>query len=185
MIRFVSSAVLYIALGLGANVAAAQDLRALAVGEMADLVVHDAPVAASTLPYLTQDEAEAHLSDYLGRYVLLNFWATWCAPCRHEMPALDALQRQFGGADFAVVTLATGRNSPQAMRRFFEEEAITDLTLYRDINQQIAREMDVTALPITVILNPEGQEIARMLGEADWVSPEAVALIGALIGTGG
>jgi thiol-disulfide isomerase/thioredoxin len=185
MIRFVSSAVLYIALGLGANVAAAQDLGALVVGEMADLVVHDAPVAASALPYLTQDEAEAYLSDYQGRYVLLNFWATWCAPCRHEMPALDALQRQFGGTDFVVVTLATGRNSPQAMRRFFEEEAITDLTLYRDINQQIAREMDVTALPITVILNPEGQEIARMLGEADWVSPEAVALIGALIGTGG
>ncbi len=183
MIRSLRSFVIYLAIGLGANGAAAQDLSALAVGEMEGLTVHEEPVRASSLPYLTMAETEATLADYEGRYVLLNFWATWCVPCRHEMPGLDALQRQFGGDDFAVVTLATGRNSPQAMRRFFDDEGITELTLYRDINQQIAREMGILGLPMTVILNREGQEIARLRGEAEWDSSDAITLIAALIGS--
>ena len=101
------------------------------------------------------------------------------------MPSLQNLQTALGGEDFTVVTLATGRNPPQAIRRFFEEIGVTDLQQHRDINQQIAREMGVFGLPITVILNPEGQEIARLRGDAHWDSPEAIALIGALIGQPG
>ena len=181
MIRILRSAVLYIALGLGANAALANGLDAYLVGDMRGVVLHDAPVEASDLPFLLIDDSEGSLEGYEGRYILLNFWATWCAPCRHEMPSLNALQQELGGEDFRVVTLATGRNPPQAIRRFFEEESITDLTTYRDINQQIAREMGVFGLPITVILNPEGQEIARLRGDADWFSPEAVELMRALI----
>jgi hypothetical protein len=97
------------------------------------------------------------------------------------MPSLQTLQSELGGDAFAVVTLATGRNPPQAIRRFFEETGVTDLPQYRDINQQIAREMGIFGLPITVILNPDGQEIARLRGDAHWDSPEAIALIEGLL----
>jgi thiol-disulfide isomerase/thioredoxin len=184
MIRALRSVVLYIAAALGANAAHAQDLSGYLTGEMRGLAIHEAPVAASGLPFLRADETEGALDDYAGRFVVLNFWATWCAPCREEMPSLQNLQTQLGSEEFAVVTLATGRNPPQAIRRFFEETGVTDLPQYRDINQQIAREMGVFGLPITVILNPEGQEIARLRGDAHWDSPEAIALIEALIAGG-
>jgi thiol-disulfide isomerase/thioredoxin len=182
MMRLMRSVLLYLAAGLGANAAMAQDLSTYLTGSMRGLVIHDAPVATSRLPYVRADETQGALADYAGQYVVLNFWATWCAPCREEMPSLQNLQSALGGEDFTVVTLATGRNPPQAIRRFFEEIGVTTLPQYRDINQQIAREMGVFGLPITVILNPEGQEIARLRGDAHWDSPEALALIAALIG---
>lgn len=181
MIRKLHAAVLYLACALGANAAMADDLSSYATGEMANLVVHDTPVAASALPYLVTEETEGSLADFHGKHVVLNFWATWCAPCLHEMPMLDALQQELGGDDFQVVTLATGRNAPQAIRRFFDEADIANLTEYRDIGQQIAREMRVFGLPITVILDPEGREIARLTGDADWSSPEALALFRAML----
>ncbi|MGP1355314.1 TlpA family protein disulfide reductase [Roseicyclus sp.] len=171
-------AVLYLALAGGAN---AQGLDDLLTGEMRGLVIHDEPQEASALPFLRVDGTEGSLADYAGRVVLLNFWATWCAPCREEMPSLQNLQDMKGGEDFTVVTLATGFNQPQAIRRFFEETGVTDLQQYRDINQQIAREMGVFGLPITVILGPEGREIARLRGDAHWDSPEAVAVIEAIL----
>jgi hypothetical protein len=97
------------------------------------------------------------------------------------MPSLQNLHDTLAGDDFNVVTLATGFNQPQAIRRFFDETGVADLTQYRDINQQIAREMGVFGLPITVILNPEGEEIARLRGDAHWDSPEAIAVIQALM----
>lgn len=181
MVRNLLFTAAYIAVGLGANTAMAQDVSALLTGDMRGLVLHDAPVAASALPFELAADGEGTLSDYAGQVVLLNFWATWCAPCREEMPALQTLQQTLGGDGFQVVTLATGRNAPQAISRFFEEIGVTTLPQHRDINQQIAREMGIFGLPITVILNTEGMEIARLRGDADWASPEAIAVIEALI----
>ncbi len=182
MVRKIIATAAYLALGLGANSAMAQDVSDLLTGDMRGLVVHGTPTEASAAAFLMEDETEGALSDYAGQHVLLNFWATWCAPCREEMPSLQTLQNQLGGESFQVVTLATGRNPPQAIRRFFEEEGITSLPQHRDINQQIAREMGIFGLPITVILDPDGNEIARLRGDANWSSPEAVAVIEALIG---
>ncbi|GAB5446877.1 TlpA family protein disulfide reductase [Gymnodinialimonas sp.] len=184
MVRKILLTAAYIAASLGANAATAQDLSDLQVGDMRGLVIHDTPVAASDLPFLLVDDTEGALEDYAGQYVLLNFWATWCAPCREEMPSLQALQDQMGGESFQVVTLATGRNPPQAIRRFFDEEGITTLPQYRDINQQIAREMAIFGLPITVVLDPSGQEIARLRGDAHWDGPEAIAMLEAIIASG-
>lgn len=178
-------AMLYIALTLGANTALAQELGNIPLeGDMRGLVVHPEPVAASATPFVDMDDVEHSLADYAGQYVVLNFWATWCAPCREEMPSLNELQQALGSETFSVVTLATGRNPPQAIRRFFEEEDITELPMYRDLNQQIAREMGVFGLPITVILNSEGQEIARLRGDAHWSGPDAMALFDALLAEG-
>jgi thiol-disulfide isomerase/thioredoxin len=170
-------------MGLGANASAADTaaLEALREGDMQKLVFHGEPVAAGVAAFTDADGAEHRLADWQGRVVLLNFWATWCAPCRKEMPMLDALERDFGGADFAVVTVATGRNSVQGIRRFFEEVGVARLPILLDPGQDLAREMGVFGLPITVILDREGQEIARLRGEADWQSDSAKAIIAALV----
>ena len=106
---------------------------------------------------------------------LVNFWATWCAPCRSEMPALDALARARGGADFEVITIATGRNSPEAIAAFRDEAGITDLPTFLDPKGALAAAMDVPGLPVTVLLDRDGNEVARLMGDADWNGPDARA----------
>ena len=98
---------------------------------------------------------------------------------------LDELQTEFGGADFEVLTIATGRNSPQGMRAFFDEIGVTGLPLHTDAKSAMARDMAVLGLPVTVIIDPEGQEIARMRGDAEWNSDSAKAIIRALIDDAG
>ncbi|QGX97247.1 TlpA family protein disulfide reductase [Roseovarius faecimaris] len=178
------SLVLYMALGLCANAALADmsDVAALREGDMKKLVLHDAPKASGTAAFTGADGSEMTLADYQGKHILLNFWATWCAPCRKEMPMLSELQAELGGDAFEVVTLATGRNAPQAMKKFFDEIGVDNLPLHRDPKQQVARQMGVFGLPVTVILDPDGQEIARLTGDADWSSDSAKAILAALIG---
>ena len=175
------AAVLYLALLMGANGAFA-DIASLREGDMRKLVVHSEPVAVAEAPFTLEDGGEATLSDYAGQVVLVNFWATWCAPCREEMPMLDALQQELGGEDFTVLTIATGRNPPPAMAAFFEEAGIEALPLHTDPRQALAREMGVLGLPVTVILGRDGLEIARLQGEADWSSDSARAILTELIG---
>ena len=97
---------------------------------------------------------------------------------------LSELQTEFGGAEFEVVTVASGRNPPPAMKAFFDEIGVTNLPLHRDPKSALAREMGVLGLPITVILNPEGQEVARMRGDADWSSDNAKAILRTILGRG-
>ncbi|MEM1361472.1 MAG: TlpA disulfide reductase family protein [Pseudomonadota bacterium] len=158
-------------------------LEALREGHMKKLMFHSDPKSVPDTQFTDLDGGTHSLADYKGQIVVLNFWATWCGPCRKEMPSLDRLNTELGGDDFAVVTLATGRNSPQGMKRFFEEEGITTLPLFQDPNQAIAREMAVLGLPITVVLDRDGQEIGRLRGDADWDSDSAVAILSALIGS--
>ncbi len=97
---------------------------------------------------------------------------------------LAALQEEFGGEDFAVVTLATGRNSPAGIKKFFDEIGVTDLPRYQDPRQALARDMGVLGLPITVLIDRDGNEIARLLGDAEWNSESARAIIAALLADG-
>ena len=120
-------------------------------------------------------------SEYAGKHVVLNFWATWCAPCRHEMPHLSELQAELGGDSFEVVTVATGVNQRPAMERFLAEIGVDNLPKHTDGNSALARDMGVIGLPVTLILDPEGQEIARLIGDADWASDNAKDILTALI----
>ncbi|UWR68896.1 TlpA family protein disulfide reductase [Phaeobacter inhibens] len=176
---------LYMALTLGANAALAADPAVLAdmrQGDMKKLVLHSTPKPVSSAEFQLADGAgTATLGDYKGKIVLLNFWATWCAPCRKEMPQLSELQEEFGGDDFEVLTLATGRNSPVGIQKFFDDTGITNLPRHQDPRQAVAREMAVLGLPITVLLNREGEEIARLRGDAEWNSDSAKTIIRALI----
>lgn len=182
--RHFLSLVLYTALAVGANSASADlsEVEALRTDDMKKLVFHSDPQPASTVGFIDENDAPHDLTQFQGKYVLLNFWATWCAPCRKEMPMLAELQTEFGGDSFEVVTIATGRNTLSGMFKFFDEIEVDNLPLFRDPKQSLAREMAVLGLPITVILDPEGNEIARLRGDADWASDSAKSIIAALIG---
>jgi len=185
--KIIRCCILYIALALGANGAMADmtadlsEVAALRDGDMKKLNFHSEPQPVSQIPFTRQDGTTGTLADYQGKHIVLNFWATWCAPCRKEMPMLSELQTELGGDAFEVVTLATGRNAPPAMKKFFDEIGVDNLPLHRDPQSAIAREMGVFGLPITVILTPEGQEIARLQGDAHWNSDSAKAILRALI----
>jgi thiol-disulfide isomerase/thioredoxin len=181
--RWFLSAVLYTALALGANPASAgnDNLQALRQGTMKKLVFNSAPKDVPQIVFKDPQGGEHRLQDWRGKYVVVNFWATWCAPCRKEMPALEALETEFGGDKFAVVTIATTRNTLPAINQFFGEIGVKNLPILIDENQALARPMGVFGLPTTVMLNPEGKEIARVRGDADWYSDSARAIIAAWI----
>lgn len=183
---YIGKAVLYTALWLFANAAAAEiaALEALREGDMKKLVFHAEPKRVSAVEFGNLDGSTHTLAEFRGKWVLLNFWATWCVPCRKEMPMLSALEADLGGEDFAVVTIATGRNPPAAISRFFAEIGVTNLPFYVDPRQDLARSMGVVGLPITVILDPEGREVARMIGEATWDGESARAILAALMAGG-
>ena len=170
--------VLYTALVLGANVGWA-DVASLRDGDMKKLMLLDAPVAVPEAVLLDAEDGEHALADYKGKWVVLNFWATWCAPCRKEMPSLERLQAAM--PELAVVPVATGRNAVEGIKRFFEEAGVKTLPILRDPQSDFARAMHVMGLPVTVILNPEGQEVARLIGDAEWDSDSAKAVLGALM----
>lgn len=174
--RMIMHAVVYTAFAFGANAGA---LDGLLVGDMNKLAVHSAPVPLPDAALLDASEAEHSMAEYRGKWVVLNFWATWCAPCREEMPSLDRLQAALPA--IAVVPVATGRNPVAAIQKFNTEAGVMHLPVLRDPKSGLAHAMGVLGLPLTVIINPEGQEVARLIGSAEWDSPAAVAVLTALI----
>lgn len=175
-------AILGAALLYAAAPASATDLDALRAGEMRKLVVNEAPVEVPATEFTGPDGQPTTLAASNGRVRLVNFWATWCAPCRKEMPALDALQQARGGPDFEVLTIATGRNAPEAIAAFRAEAGITALPDARDPKGRLAAAMGVPGLPVSVLLDRDGSEVARLMGDADWNSADAHAVIDALVG---
>lgn len=122
---------------------------------------------------------EVTLADFAGKVVVLNLWATWCAPCRREMPALDRLQAELGGDDFTVVALSVDRASVDLARieGFYEEVGVERLEIYRDPDMRVPRELRAPGLPTTVVFDRDGMEVGRVLGDAPWDGPEAVAIL--------
>ena len=117
------------------------------------------------------------LGDFKGKVVLVNFWATWCAPCREEMPALDRLQEKLGGPDFQVVALAVDRGGASAIRRFYEQVGVKQLPIYVDTSGASLREAAAPGLPTTILLDRGGREVARFVGQAEWDGPKMTGVI--------
>lgn len=184
MLKKLIAATLYTALSLGAIPASATDLSAAAAlreGSLQKLGFHDAAKDVSPLPFTAADGVEETLADYRGKLVLLNFWATWCAPCRKEMPALDQLAAAYGDQGLVVLPVATGHNPLPAIRSFYEKAGIQSLPLRMDGKGAMARDMGVLGLPVSILISPEGKEIARMTGDAEWFSPSAQSIVAELL----
>lgn len=156
-------------------------LEPLLAGDMIKLRLSESPAPLPNTQYETLEGATGDLSELRGKVVLLNFWATWCGPCREEMPHLDAVNVALGGEDFEVVTLATGRNAPAAMRAFFADTGVETLPLWVDPRSQVARGADVTGLPVTLLIDREGDVLGSLEGIANWNATEARALLNAVI----
>ncbi|MEJ2018436.1 MAG: TlpA disulfide reductase family protein [Maritimibacter sp.] len=176
-------ALLYAALLMGANPVLAETtaLEALRVGEMTRMALATTPKPASQAEFTDPSGGSHSLADYQGKVVLLNFWSVSCVPCREEMPALNALERDLGGDDFAVVPIAFGYNHPAGLNRFLERYEIDALPILLDPKRAVSSMMGVIAPPVTMLLDRNGNEIGRLIGGADWSSPEAHALIEAAI----
>ncbi len=155
-------------------------------GNVAALQTKGHPVDFNALAFKREDGSAVSLSDFKGKTLLLNIWATWCAPCRQEMPDLDELQASLGGDDFEVVTVNLDRKAPDKPRAFFDEIGIKHLTLYYDEKMAIFPALRskgmAFGMPSTVLIDKDGCSLAHMAGPAAWASDEAKTLVGAAIG---
>mgnify|MGYP001766239849 CR=1 FL=1 len=168
------------------SLAAANRVAPLAKGQVAALSVRKAPGLADALSFRKPDGSPIRLADFRGRTVLLNLWATWCVPCRQEMPALDRLQAQAGSKDFEVVAVNIDTTRLDKPGAFLDEIGVRTLTRYSDpsadVFQVLKRSGKALGLPATVLIGPDGCEIGVMAGPAEWDSPDAMALVKAAVG---
>jgi thiol-disulfide isomerase/thioredoxin len=170
---------------------AAQDtvtrLRPLAKGGLA-AVTFQRPAVAPAAEFKGPTGESLDFSGFKGRTILVNLWATWCVPCREEMPALNALQKEFGGPDFEVVAINVDTRNPDKPKAWLSEHGIGNLAYYADptgrLLQVLQRSGHVVGLPTTFLLDPEGCEIALLKGPADWAGPDAFAFVRAALGRG-
>lgn len=142
-----------------------------------DFVLHDAPVAVPELQFSDGEGTPRSLADFRGKVVLLNIWATWCLPCREEMPTLDRLQAALGGEKFEVVALSIDRGGVDAVKKFFAEIGIQHLAIHVDTSSQVGFALGTPRLPTTLLIDAEGRELGRLIGPAEWDAPEMVAFL--------
>ena len=152
-------------------------------GEAAEIPIATAdPVPLPPLNFETMDGRPTSLEAFRGKVVVLNLWATWCAPCREEMPSLDRLQARFKGQPVVVVALSVDRAGPERVRTFLSEIGVQNLAVYRDPGAAATRTLRVPGLPATLLVDKEGRERGRVLGIAEWDAPQAVEAVQRLLG---
>jgi len=161
--------------------APAGPLAGLNKGAMAALVLRPKPLDLAEIAFNDANARAKSLADWRGKVVLLNIWATWCVPCREEMPALDKLETKLGGKDFEVVAVNIDKGGPEKPAAFLKETGATNLALYTDPSGKLFSKLKAVGMPTTLVIDRNGKEIARLVGPADWASPEAIALIEAAI----
>ena len=155
--------------------------RALLTGEMADFEYAFPPRGAPEIAF-DHEGRSMTLADFRGRAVLVNLWATWCAPCLKELPSLDALEGELGGRRFEVVAIAADPRGPEAAQEFLDRLEIENLKLYADPNLRFASSIGgANVLPVSILYDPKGQEVGRLIGEADWASDEAIRLVRSVV----
>jgi thiol-disulfide isomerase/thioredoxin len=143
--------------------------------------LNETPRSIRPVSFMNAEGSNLDLSHWRGKFVLLNIWATWCAPCREEMPTLDSLQQQLGGPDFEVVALSIDRAGVGVIEKFFKEIDIKHLGIYVDQTMKASTDLGAYGIPTTLLISPEGLEIGRLPGPATWDSPEMIAFLRALI----
>jgi thiol-disulfide isomerase/thioredoxin len=159
----------------------ARKLAPLAQGEVAALTMATAPLRLPDLAFEDAEGKPKKLSDWHGRTVLVNLWATWCVPCRKEMPALERLQTKLGGPNFEVVAVNIDTRDPEKPKNFLKENDLTRLGYFSDQKAKVFQDLKAIGralgMPTSVLVDGEGCEIATIAGPADWGSDDAIKLI--------
>jgi thiol-disulfide isomerase/thioredoxin len=163
------------------TVATATTHHAVAQGPVKSLVLHDEPKPVAAIEFADAQGRSRNLADFKGKVVVLNLWATWCVPCRTEMPALDRLQGALGSAELEVVPLSIDRGGLETVRKFYSEINVRNLAIYTDTSGQALRAVGAVGLPTTLIINRAGQEVGRAPGPAEWDAPEIADMLQPII----
>jgi thiol-disulfide isomerase/thioredoxin len=163
----------------------AQRLAPLARGEVAALALAQTPLRLPDLAF-SDAAGKAHtLADWRGRHVLFNLWATWCVPCRKEMPALDELEAKLGGANFEVVAVNIDTRDADKPRTWLRDVGITRLAYYADPSAKVFQDLKLIGkafgMPTTLLVDPAGCEIGTVAGPAEWASEDGVKLLAAAL----
>jgi thiol-disulfide isomerase/thioredoxin len=157
----------------------------LARGEVAAFVPAEQPLRLPNVAFRDAAGTERHLSDWGGRTVLLNLWATWCVPCRKEMPALETLEGKLGGPSFEVVAVNIDTRDPAKPRAWLKEAGISRLAYYADPSAKLFQDLKIIGrapgMPTTLLVDPAGCEIGTVAGPAEWASDDAVKLVSAAL----
>lgn len=166
-------------------VALAAKIAPLATGEVAAVGVAKSPLRVPNLAFQDAAGKAVTLENWHGRTVLVNLWATWCVPCRKEMPALEALQKKLGGPGFEVVTVNIDTRDPDKPKAWLKEVGISQLAYYADPNAKTFQDLKAIGrafgMPTTMLIDPNGCEIGTIAGPAEWASDDAVRLIEAAL----
>jgi thiol-disulfide isomerase/thioredoxin len=164
----------------------ARKMRPLVHGEVAAVALAEKPVHVPDLAFRDGNGKPVKLSDFKGRTLLVNLWATWCVPCRKEMPALDALMSKMGGGDFTVVAINIDSRDPDKPRKFLADIGAKHLSYFEDASgnvfQDLKRAGRALGLPTSILVDKKGCEIGHIAGPADWGSDEAIKLVNAAAG---
>ncbi len=146
-------------------------------GTVQNFIPLDKPLPMPSTPVVSKDEGPITLDRFQGKFIVLNFWATWCGPCIRELPSLNRLNGQFGGDDFAVVLISQDRGGFKQTDRFLKKLKVDIADNYIDEKLKFSRAIGVRSLPTTILLGADGNEIGRLVGSTEWDEPEAIALI--------
>jgi thiol-disulfide isomerase/thioredoxin len=164
----------------------AKKVAPFARGEVAAVNVAKSPLKVPDLAFRDAGGKPLTLADFRGRTVLLNLWATWCVPCRKEMPTLDALEGKLGSEGFQVVAVNIDTRDPDKPKRFLKDIGVSKLAYYADPSAKAFQDLKAIGrafgMPTTMLVDRQGCEIGTIAGPADWASPDAVKLIKAALG---
>ena len=167
--------------GVGTHVALKKGGKAIA-GDAAVLRMHASPRPLPEIAFVDGAGKPVTLAAFRGRTVLLNVWATWCPPCREEMPSLDRLQKALGGPAFEVVALSIDAGGAPVVKRFYDEIGIRSLAIYVDPGMRAAGQLATPGVPTTLLIDRAGRELGRHAGPAQWDSPEAMRVFSSYTG---
>lgn len=149
---------------------------------LSNLLPAEPPKPVPQTPFFDMDGNQVTIADYRGKAIILNFWATWCPPCVAEMASLDRLQGELAGSNMEVLALNEDRNGEEAASAFFEERGLSHLRILIDHDMKLSRAVGVSGMPTTLLINENGEEIAAVLGEAEWDSPDIIAFLKECLG---